>query len=338
MKILVLTGLDPRKSCNSGGVRTYNLNLLKIVKYLGYDLDFYETKRNNNLLKFNKKVYEDYDVVLINVSVYDKGFVKLIYELMMLKDKKVIVQCHGGSFHTLRFVKLYKLLFKNIIKQKSNLFLTLNDSQKNSLIEFFNVKSEKVLQIPNFIEDSFDIREKRYDGKLKFFYIGRITEDKGIFDFLQAFVEIKNNNIEFNIVGSGPDEEKLIKLVKDYENVYFHGKKFGQEKDTLFRENHVFVFLTKLPEGFPISVLEAMNYGMSILSTEFSTRKHLIHEGYNGNIINARKENIKDKIIFYINNQDVIKDQGIKSKILFQDNFSLEKKGVECFKNILTGL
>ena len=334
MKILVLTGLDPRKSFNSGGVRTYNLNLIKIADYLGYDIDFYETKKIINLLRLNKKIYMSYDIILINVSVYDSGFIKLMYELLRIKDKKVIVQCHGGSFHTLRFKTLYKLLFRKIINNKVDLFLVLNKTQKNSLKEKFMVSDNKILQIPNFVENSYDIKNKNIEGILKFFYIGRITEEKGIFDFAEAFMEIKNNNIEFNVVGAGPDEKRLLALVKKDKRIIYHGKKFGQEKEKLFHQNHVFIFLTRLQEGFPISVLEALNFGMCILSSRFPNSERLVINNYNGFIVERNKQNIKNKIKYLIENKELIKEFGMNSKTILEQNFSLEKQGIETYKFI----
>jgi glycosyltransferase involved in cell wall biosynthesis len=338
MKILTLSANDPRKSTKCGGVRTYNLNLMKIIKMLGYDLDFYETGLVKNLVNFNKKIYGDYDVILINSSVYDKGFIKLIYQLFRIKNKKVIVQCHGGGFDSLKLKFIYRKLFKKLLNKQVDLFLVLNEVQKDSLKKYFVIPENKILQIPNYTENNFKIEVKNYSGKIKFFYIGRIIKEKGMFDFAEAFMEVESDDIQFNVVGSGPGKDRMLELTKIDSRIFYHGRKFGKEKHYLFKENHIFVFLTMWPEGFPISVLEALNYGMCILSTKFPNSEELVKDDYNGFVIELKKEKIKEKIMYILKNQDKIKQYGINSKKILENNFALEKQGVKIFKNIFNNL
>jgi len=334
MKILILTKFDSRTTNNPGGVRTYNLNLIKIVESLGHDIEFYETKNIYRLLNFKKKSYQDFDLIIINLSIYDKGFVKLVYELIKIKNKKVIVQCHGGSFNKLKFKSIFKYLFSSLLRKKVDLFLVLNNSQGNSLNNIFDFPNKKIFKISNFIENDYNIKPKKHK-KVRFFYIGRIVKEKGIFDFVEAFKEIENNNIEFNVVGSGKDEANFLKNIKDDNRINFFGKKFGQEKVELMERNDVFVFLTKLPEGFPIAVLEALNYGMPIISSKFPNSSQLVKNDYNGFEININKEIIKEKINFFVNNKEIIKEYGYNSKTLLDNNFSLMKQGIDIYDKII---
>jgi len=336
MKVLILTATDPNKSKVSGGVRTFNLNLQRIITRLGYDYCFYETREIKKLLTFSQKAYQNYDIVFINISIYDKGFLKLIYELVKIKNKKTIVQGHGGSFGALKFKFFYKILFSRILNKKVNKFLVLNDAQKNSLSEIFQVNKRKIWKVPNFIENDFDLQNKTYDGKTKFIYIGRIVKVKGVIDFAKAFMEINNDDIEYHIIGDGPKTNDIIHFSNIDRRIIYHGELFGNEKKKKLQECHVLVFLTEHSEGFPISVLEALNFGMAILSTPFSSQDELIYPKYNGLITTKSKANIKNCINFFLENNLVVKQYGENSKKLLSENFDLNIQGLHMYRKIFS--
>ncbi|MBU5294112.1 glycosyltransferase family 4 protein [Anaerosalibacter bizertensis] len=74
--------------------------------------------------------------------------------------------------------------------------------------------------------DEGEIRKSQDDIWIT--YIGTLSHSYDIGTAVKAFAEInENKNIKLNIIGSGPDEDKLIKLAKELgiynQSVYFHG-------------------------------------------------------------------------------------------------------------------
>ena len=70
-------------------------------------------------------------------------------------------------------------------------------------------------------------------------------------------------------IGGNKNEEKLKKQIKDFniqEIVTFEGWVSGNKKLELLNWADVFI-LPSFNEGLPISILEAMSYGMPIIST-----------------------------------------------------------------------
>jgi glycosyltransferase involved in cell wall biosynthesis len=74
------------------------------------------------------------------------------------------------------------------------------------------------------------------------------------------------DNYILKIVGSGPLEIKLKKIVEDnnIKNVHFLGYKDNVEK---YYQEFDALILTSTMEGVPISILEAMSYGLPIFTT-----------------------------------------------------------------------
>ena len=57
----------------------------------------------------------------------------------------------------------------------------------------------------------------------------------------------------------------------------------GKEKDRLLRESDIF-FLPSYNEGMPMSILDAMGYGLPIVSTDVGGIPKIVHNGENGHV------------------------------------------------------
>lgn len=97
---------------------------------------------------------------------------------------------------------------------------------------------------------------------LNFLFLGRLHHKKGILPFVKAWNAVAANNDNINLIIAGPDQGELEK-VKPYitGNVEYVGPVYGKEKDELLKKSHYFV-LPSFSEGFPVSVLEAMSFGL----------------------------------------------------------------------------
>lgn len=78
----------------------------------------------------------------------------------------------------------------------------------------------------NAKDNDVEIRKKKNDIWIT--YIGTLSHSYDIDTAIKAFAKLKESeNIKLNILGSGPDEEKLVKLAKELnvydKNVHFYG-------------------------------------------------------------------------------------------------------------------
>ena len=84
--------------------------------------------------------------------------------------------------------------------------------------------------------------------------------------------------------GSEADEKAIKELIAEKgisDNVKFPGWVRGDTKDKLLREADVF-FLPSYNEGMPMSVLDAMGYGLPVVSTNVGGIPKIVHDGENG--------------------------------------------------------
>ena len=123
-------------------------------------------------------------------------------------------------------------------------------------------------------------------------YAGFLTENKGVHILLEAFARFREKyhtpDIKLHLAGDGyfrPKLEEICQQLKITENVIFYGFIGDKEKlKQLFREADMFVLPSK-SEGIPKVLLEAMAYGVPILTTNVGGIPDIIEDGVNGLLI-----------------------------------------------------
>ncbi|MHC1724382.1 MAG: glycosyltransferase family 4 protein [Aminipila sp.] len=124
-------------------------------------------------------------------------------------------------------------------------------------------------------------------------FLGVLIKRKGVSDLLNAIHLLENegffNNRKYNfiIAGSGPEEQNLKlechKLNLD-ELVTFSGWVDGNTKEKLIKESQLLV-LPSYNEGLPIAVLEALSYGMPVISTKVGSINEAVQDDFNGYLV-----------------------------------------------------
>lgn len=338
-KILIIAKSDPRINQKAGGITTHLNVLFEIFKNIGLEYDIFVVEKITDIIRLKMTNLDEFDYLYFNISIYDKGLIKLLLLTLASLNKDVIVQFHGGRFSNLRF----KFLHKNILKfiyQKVDKLLVLCDDQLNELQEAVN-KEEKFLKIPNFMSRKIisnrNIKLKNKFEMLKVLYIGRISKRKGIFDVIEAFKYIDNNEVQLNIVGAGQDDNLLKKIIKNDSRINYLGKKFGEDKYRILRNNHLFI-LASYSEGFPYSLLEAMTFKMPIIATNTGGISEMLINDYNGYFIKKSfPKDIADKIKIFTKNKRLIKIMGENSFRLVNDKFSIQK-GIQTYKSLFNDI
>ena len=120
--------------------------------------------------------------------------------------------------------------------------------------------------------------------------LGRLEERKGTYDLLEVINDIvkKYENIKFVLAGDG-DLERLDKKIKQLEipqnNIEVLGWIDSNKRHELLKDCLIYV-LPSYNEGMPMSVLEAMSYGIPCISTNVGSIPSVIENNNNGIIIN----------------------------------------------------
>jgi glycosyltransferase involved in cell wall biosynthesis len=102
-------------------------------------------------------------------------------------------------------------------------------------------------------------------------FLGRVTDQKGVVELLQAFTVMQERCPDAYLVIAGPLDGEYGNSVKklasaNTRRVRLLGPVFGSDKNDLFESASLFVTLSK-NEGLPIAVLEALSFGVPVVLT-----------------------------------------------------------------------
>ena len=232
--------------------------------------------------------------------------------------KKVIAHIHGGGFREFR---LTCPGFVDMCLKKCDAVIALSENWRKYFVEEVGLKNVYVV---NNIIDTPKIQKIEKDGRFHLLFLGLITEAKGIFDLLDVIAEHKsewNDKVVLHIGGKGKVEQ-LMKVIKEsgIENlVKYEGWVSGEKKSELLNMADAFI-LPSYTEGMPISILEAMSYGLPVLAMPVGGIPEVINDENNGLVFQpGDKTTIFEAINKILNNSELCRNMGAQSKMKSKD-------------------
>ena len=248
------------------------------------------------------------DIVHINMaagaSFYRKSIIVLLGKIF---NSKIIIHMHGGAFQ--------------------KFYLNTNDKIAKKYIHYTFSKCEKVIVLSKewkvfFKENNFKnnievlhngvviSKENKYNCKnTDLIFIGKICENKGVYDLLKCIRELKEEipNIKLKIAGIG-EEEKLRKKILDYkieDNIELLGWINAETMRNVFNNIGILI-LPSYHEGLPMCILEAMSFGIPSIATKVGGIPTLIEHEKEGLLFEAgNNKELKDCIKKLIENSDL---------------------------------
>lgn len=195
-----------------------------------------------------------------------------IIKLLQMKNTKVIscvrnVESRHFSQNGLNLKSRIKMYVFSYLIKKSDLITVNADISKKDLIENFNIRN-KIQVIYNPI--SGKIQEKTIKNEkskpIRILNVGRLEKQKGQSDLvsLSALLEKKSIEHVIDIYGSGSLENQLKFQAKGSNaKVCIHD--FTKDISSVYKNSDLFI-LTSYWEGMPNVLLEAMSYGLPVIS------------------------------------------------------------------------
>jgi glycosyltransferase involved in cell wall biosynthesis len=258
-------------------------------------------------------------------SFWRKSFFILVGKLF---KKKIIFHLHGGEFKKFYEDEL-NYISKTIAHKILNMpevIITLSPFWKNWMEK--NTEQSNIVYIPNsvFIPTPKKKYQKIYNQIL---FLGLIKKEKGIYDLIQALSLLKKNNNSFILKIGGVGETESLKELINQNNLSDNVKLLGwitddnKEKELL--QSSIFV-LPSYYECMPISILEAMSFGIPTIATDVGGIPEQISDGIEGYLIKPGDINgLYNHLVTLLNDQKIYKQMSDSSLSKFNHNFSIPK-------------
>lgn len=282
---VVRTYVDEHRR-NSNGIE---LRTLKTSHYKDKGLPFEVLILAKSLLIYIYLMFTYRPQILhIHSSAYVSFYRKSIFVLIgRIFRKTIIIHLHASAFDEffLSDSKLVHSYAKWILKMATRVIALCTDWQRK-LEE--GLQLDNVIVLPNpVVLDGQDIqREFLSSGKLQVLFLGFLIKSKGLADIIEVAKVIKQegNAVQISICGKGELEQYLKDAIRDHnleDIVFFRGWVESGTKDSALINADVF-FLPSYNEGMPISILEAMKFGLPIVSTRIAGIPDIVTNEVNG--------------------------------------------------------
>ena len=235
----------------------------------------------------------------------------------MLKDEGIeipmVTTLHGTDITLVGSHPFYKSAVTFSINQ-SDFVTSVSESLKRDTLKLFNIKKE-IEVIPNFIELEKNTEDQTIpcrrsvmatENQKILTHISNFRKVKRIPDVIEIFYKIQQKlDVKLMMVGDGPEKEKAELLCEKLgitNKVIFFGN--SNEVDRILSYTDLFL-LPSETESFGLAALEAMAWGVPVISSNSGGLPEVNFEGVSGYLSDVGDtDDMAQKAISILENDD----------------------------------
>ncbi|MEA5594132.1 glycosyltransferase family 4 protein [Rivularia sp. UHCC 0363] len=333
-KVFFLTGAKPPQT----GGELYNYQLSQHLEKLGWEQEYVSLHEYRHFLRLGKiPIVGDTLVSLIltvilfpyqGILVEDHYFSKYLFLTNIIqrffRKGKVVILVHlfygyksNDKFAIRRlinkFIEQFRLSFADLI-------VTSSEYSKSEIVSVgINPELVHVLS-PGLDREKFQLSKDRKlnnQASKKILCVGNYVPRKGILYLIEAFSLIEKQGFTLHLVGNRKNNStyynqlnNAVKKLNLTDCVVFHDGADQENIKQLYASSDIFV-LPSFQETFGIVFLEAMHYGLPIITTNVTAMPELVEEGKNGFLVPpADSQALAKAISKLIKNPDLIAKMG----------------------------
>ena len=309
----------------------------------------------------SSRLNQKYNLYHLPTHINGGDFIKILYLLyayilypFMLLFKSInIVHIHGGMRNSFirksYFLVIGKLFRRNIIYHMHSAMIRENIDQcglyKRRMITHFFNKYDAIIAISEYWKKIIQIYTKKdicviynpiklrtttlsktTSSPMRILTLGELGKRKGTENIIKVAASLKDEDIIFIIGGNG-NIEYFKSLATEYnvaDKVFFKGWVSGANKDDLLCNADIY-FLPSYFEGLPMSILEAMSYGLPVISTNVGGIPELIIHEFNGMVHRPDDFDGFKKSILELKNSPALMRQMEKNNLQIIRQFDIDE-------------
>ncbi len=276
------------------------------------------------MIKINK-IVKEFNPDLIHCNSSTASF---LGRLVVHNRVPTIFTAHGWGFNigVPWWQKQLAIFGEKLASHYCSVVICVSNFVKELAIKYKITDTNKLTVIYNGVE----IREKSTDiddKKIRLVFAGRLAEPKRPMLLLRAINNLPDNikdKFEVSIIGDGQKRKELECYISD--NKINNVKLLGQlPRDGVLdalAKSDVLVFLSKY-EGFPYVILEAMSFGLPVISSNVGGIKEIVNDSC-GFLLN-HDDDLVEIFKRLANEKNIIIEKGKKSKDKIINSFSIDQ-------------
>ncbi|MCL0048710.1 glycosyltransferase family 4 protein [Dehalococcoidia bacterium] len=177
------------------------------------------------------------------------------------------------------------------------------------------VPEKKMRVVPNGVDFYTLQKAEPVDKRFDVIYVGRLASHKNVNVLLRAIsiARKKVRGVKCAIIGDGPEMRRLKALSDEMglnDNVEFFGFVESDEEVYAYMRASKLLMLPSTREGFPNTILEANSCELPVVIVrhEKNAGVALVKDGYNGFVLNLSPEEIAEKVVYLLQNENELNE------------------------------
>lgn len=272
-----------------------------------------------NLLNRN---FGRYDLIHLNPSFDYKAVIRDGFLLRVAKNfgNKTLVTFHGWHEKNVNVIEnnFFNLFVSTY--NKADAFIVLSSDFKSKMRNwgFKQPIYTETTPVDDTLLDGFSIENRisriASQKEIQILFLARIEKTKGICETIRAVKKLSeaHPNLHLTVAGDGgfmDSARQLTNKVRLENKVSFFGYVRGEDKKSVFLNSDMYVFPT-YREGMPTSVLEAMAFGLPVITRPVGGLKDFFINGEHGFMTESKDPEIIAGLI-----EKIILDKGLWKKM-----------------------
>lgn len=228
------------------------------------------------------------DIVMVNPSFNRKAYPRdmLFMRIARHLNIPVAVMFHGWDNQYVASLNHKKMA--DTLNMANGIFVLCSDFERQ--LKDTGVTTPIVLtttKVADSLVDGVSPPEAGGCRKIKnILFLARVTREKGIFTTIETFrlLQKRHPDITLTVAGDGEalnDAKEYVKTEK-IPGIRFTGHISGKEIKQAFLDSDLYILPTEHPEGMATSVLEAMAFGLPVISRPVGGVKDFFRNGEMG--------------------------------------------------------
>lgn len=254
-------------------------------------------------------------IIYLTIGTSRAGFLRDMIMIWAgwLFRKRIVLHLKGGGFWS--FYKANPAWLKFLLRHtiaRANSIIVLGNLLKDQF-QFVPDVGTKLKVVPNGLPSELqDVTQTRQidanSDSIRLLYLSNMIPAKGYLDVLGACYILRNERgipIQCDFCGaflttindkveiSPAEAETAFRHLVDEKGltniVHYHGTVRGERKREILQDASIFILPTAYPwEGQPISIIEALAYGLPVIATRYRGIPEQVIDGFNGFLLEEK--------------------------------------------------
>ncbi len=238
-----------------------------------------------------RRTLESLDPTIIHLHFASRGSTLrkfILAEMVTRAGRPLVLHAHGAEFDQFHR-RLPSPVRRNVNRtlQRANVLITLSTQWRDFYVNECEVSPSHVVVLSNPVRLPVDVPDRGARETVQFLHLGRLGERKGSYDLVNAFAGLPEglrNRARLVLAGDG-DVDGVRKLAQPLgSQVEVHSWISPHERDRLLAQCDVFA-LPSRAEGVPMSLLEAMAWGLPSITTPVGGIPDVFRNGLDGALV-----------------------------------------------------